>query len=528
MHFVERLTFSFDEGTFSFAFRDLPWKGFDDVADVSVENTTGSALDFTTTFQPQANGDWHIRWSYPATIAPAVRTFVLRYTLTNALLQPSATLNRIDWLAVGTGWNVFTRNVTVDVSLPGVVDRTRLAYSPAPFRIAEAQGHTVLSFAYANLPAFTSFRVIVDFPKVTDVNYGIARIARESPIAAGVVSFAIALAAMIVLWVIIGRERKGRDSFGGASWGPPPSTLVPEEVAFLLRQTLDVPGMLAAVLGLAVKGYVVVRGAPSSQAGYVSPSELIELTELGKAEISRRDDSGGDLLPSQRTLLQALTSRIDPLQAMYGTRKILMRAIGDRLATAGLLAGSPSIVRRRYVLGATLIGIATTVFGLASLYSAPFYSFLGIYAGLFGGAIAVASVGYFMPRATEEGATQRALWERFLAELRERIEHLSESDPREALRVLDQYLPFVPLTPGIEMPRWMRSLARRMPDIPYHPIWYQSYPWWIVPGQGPPSSASNVNVAQAVSHDFSNFANSFATTLGHFETYMAPSGGGAG
>src|SRR5205807_987178 len=159
---------------------------------------------------------------------------------------------------------------------------------------------------------------------------------------------------------------------------------------------------------------------------------------------------------------------------------VLMRAIGDRLATAGLLAGSPSIVRRRYVFVGAVIGIAVTILGLASLYVAPLYSFLGIYAGLFCGALGVAGIGYFMPRATEEGATQRALWERFLAELRNRVEQLSGSDPREALRVLEQNLPFVPLMPGIEMPTWLRSLAKRMPDVPYQPVWYHPYALWYV------------------------------------------------
>src|SRR5438445_2693640 len=92
----ETLTFRFDLGTFSFAYRDIPWRGFDDLQDVSVTNETGWPLDFSLRFAPEETGEWHIRWSFASATAPAVRTFTVGYTVTNALLQPSAGLNRLD------------------------------------------------------------------------------------------------------------------------------------------------------------------------------------------------------------------------------------------------------------------------------------------------------------------------------------------------------------------------------------------------------------------------------------------------
>src|SRR5438309_6210866 len=46
----ERLTFRFDLGTFSFGYRDIPWKGFDDLQDVLVTNVTGTPLDYSLRF----------------------------------------------------------------------------------------------------------------------------------------------------------------------------------------------------------------------------------------------------------------------------------------------------------------------------------------------------------------------------------------------------------------------------------------------------------------------------------------------
>src|SRR5438128_12616078 len=126
----ETLTFRFDLGTFSFAYRDIPWRGFDDLVDISVLDGAQVPLNYTVSFAPQATGDWHIRWTFPLVTAPAIRTFIVRYTVTNALLQPASALNRLDWQAVGTGWSVFTDNLTVDVVLPAGIDTAQPAYSP--------------------------------------------------------------------------------------------------------------------------------------------------------------------------------------------------------------------------------------------------------------------------------------------------------------------------------------------------------------------------------------------------------------
>src|SRR6059036_4154409 len=159
----ERLTFSFDLGTFSFAYRDIPWRGFDDLVDISVLDGAQVPLNDSVSFAPQATGDWHIRWTFPLVTAPAIQTFIVRYTVTNALLQPASALNRLDWQAVGTGWSVFTDNLTVDAVLPAGIDTAQIAYSPNPVRISQSGGRTDLTFGDTNVAPFTSYRVIVDF-----------------------------------------------------------------------------------------------------------------------------------------------------------------------------------------------------------------------------------------------------------------------------------------------------------------------------------------------------------------------------
>ena len=523
----ERLTFSFDIGTFSFAYRDIPWRGFDDLMGISVFDDTNMPLTFAEWFAPQTSGEWHIRWSFPSTAAPAVRTFVVRYTVTNALLQPAPALNRLDWQAVGSGWSVFTDNLTVDVLIPPGINATQLAYSPNPLRISQLSGRTDLAFGYANLPPYTSYRVIVDFPKVLDVQFGIARIARESPITSGSVSFFIFLSTMIGLWGVRGREPKGRPPLGDAPIVAPPSGLEPEEVAFLLRQTLDAPGLLAVLLNLAKKGYVILHG-PTGQGGYVLEEKQVELTDKARSALEEPEGWSSEPLPHQRALLRAMASHRNAVEAIRISTKTLTRSIGDRLAAARLLAGSPVKVRRHYYAAALIIGFVTPMLTILGYVVASLYSFVGVNLGVFLGAFAVAVVGYYMPRATANGATEKALWERFLDQLRVRVESLAQSSPEESVRLLDEYMAFVPLIPNLEMSSWMRSLANQIPGVRYQPLWYHPVPGiWYAPTHGGRPSTSP-DVFGGLAHDFGTFATSFATTLGHFETYMAPSGGGAG
>ncbi|TLZ80305.1 MAG: DUF2207 domain-containing protein, partial [Methanobacteriota archaeon] len=395
----EHLTFSFDLGTFSFAYRDIPWRGFDDLVDISVLDGAQVPLNYTVSFAPQATGDWHIRWTFPLVTAPAIRTFIVRYTVTNALLQPASALNRLDWQAVGTGWSVFTDNLTVDVVLPAGIDTAQLAYSPNPVRISQSGGRTDLTFGDTNLAPFTSYRVIVDFPKVLDVRFGIARISRESPVATATFTFLGVVAAMIGLWALRGREPKSRHPPGDAPILTPPSGLEPEEVGFLLRQQVDAPVLLATLLNLAKKGYVVLQG-PADAGGHVLEEKQIELTDKARSVVAEPEGWSTEPPAYQRTLLQAMGSHRNRIEAIRSSAKMLTRSIGDRLAAGGLLAGSPARVRRRYGIATIVMGIVAPVLVVLGYVVAALYSYVAVNVGLFIGSFAIVGIGYYMPRAT--------------------------------------------------------------------------------------------------------------------------------
>src|SRR5206468_6647221 len=174
-----------------------------------------------------------------------------------------------------------------------------------------------------------------------DVRFGIARISRESPIATSTYTFFGVLGAMVCLWAVRGREPRARRPDGEAPVVTPPSDLEPESVAFLLTQSLEVPGLLGALLDLAKKGYLILHG-PEQEGGYVLEEEQIELTAKARSAVEAGEGWAADLLPHQRELLQSMARSRNHVEGMRAARKAVTKSIGERLATAGLLAGSPS------------------------------------------------------------------------------------------------------------------------------------------------------------------------------------------
>src|SRR5207245_11312550 len=106
-------------------------------------------------------------------------------------------------------------------------------------------------------------------------------------------------------------------------------------------------------------------------------------------------------------------------------------------------------------------------------------------------------------------------------------ERLCNSGPAGGVGLLDQCIALVPLIPHLELSGWLRSLAQSMSDVPYAPAWHVPGPgYWYGPTTR--TAGPSGNLAGLIGHDFATFANSIAVNLGHFETYLAPSGGGAG
>lgn len=529
----EDIGFQFDMGTFTYAYRDLPWRGFDALQDVSVEDESGLQLPTSVAFGAEPHAGWHIRWTYPSTAAPAGRTFTLRYTLTNALAQPSADRNRVDWMAIGTGWSVLILNASASVRLPRAAGNgTALAYSPLPANVTAASDGLWLNYTVGTLDPETGYRVIIDFPKFIDVHPDLLRMLRESPFTGGLLTFLLVLVAMIALWDWKGREPRVQNVIAKGILSAPPSDLRPGEVSHLTRQKFDPASMLGELLWLAKNEYLILRGpAPNQPLGPESP--FLVATEKGRAAAIPGSPEGAGLRDPERKLLSALTrttrTPAEVLQSEYGHFSHWME---NRVVKLGLLESRPSKIRSRYGFAALGTFFAGFLLFIAAPSNPILYSLIGVIAGLSASSISIGSVGYFMPRLTQQGAEERARWRSFLAGIRWRVESLRQPDPEAALSLLDEYIEFFPLVPGLRLGPWLERQSEDLRGVAYQPSWFEPYFVYAgaaspTPGGGGVAAGGLGSIPSVIGTDFATFAHSFAAALGHFDSYVSPSGGGA-
>ncbi len=528
---TEELTFQFDLGTFTYAYRDLPWRGFDELRDVQVLDQSGQPLPATVMFAAKVTGDWHIRWTYPSTAAPAARWFSVQYTLTNALAQPASDRNRLDWMAVGTGWSVWILNASATVRLPSAAgDSADFAYSPIPTSVAAVGKGTELNYTIGRLEPQTGFRILVDVPKFLDVRTDLIRISRESPLTMTLLTFLAVTAFMVALWAWKGREPRARTTLSQGILSTPPSELRPGEVAYLLSQEFGPAGMLGELLWLAKRGFLVFHGVPEGLRLKEEPRRL-DVTEKGRAAWPPGSPEGRELNEPERVLLQALsrTTRRPELapQTEHGG---FARAMETRILDLGYLEARPSKVRVRYGVAAALVGATGAALLLLGRFDPSAFSVQGVSAGLLVSSLSVGVTGYFIPRLTRAGAEERARWRNFLQGLRWRVDSVRRTDPRSAVSLFDEYVEFLPLVPGMDLPSWLKKLSQDLRGVPYEPTWYRPfYSPVLLPydaGHGVPAVRIG-DVSQAVALDFSTFAHAFGATLGFFAGAGSPSGGGA-
>ncbi|RME44498.1 MAG: DUF2207 domain-containing protein, partial [Chloroflexi bacterium] len=159
---TETITFDFQQGTFTFATRNIPLDKIDRITDVQVQSDDVALRDVSV--EVRGNEEL-IRWTYPERTGPT--TFTITYTVYGALFEADGK-NLIDWDAIGTGWSVPIYDVDVRVTVPAAFNLTAADIHIEPRdegRLTETSGGYVASFSYPRLSPHTAYRVIVSFPR---------------------------------------------------------------------------------------------------------------------------------------------------------------------------------------------------------------------------------------------------------------------------------------------------------------------------------------------------------------------------
>ncbi len=148
----EEISYHFQQGEFTSAYREVPGRGFSGVEFISLTGVDLPVIDY----QVEDGSSLELQWEYPPEENRA--TFRLKYLGQEGLISREGR-NYVDWQAVGQEWEVPIRNVEVQVSLPE--EPVDLQFS----RGGEPQAVTMkeLSFVRRDLEAGEGWRIGLDF-----------------------------------------------------------------------------------------------------------------------------------------------------------------------------------------------------------------------------------------------------------------------------------------------------------------------------------------------------------------------------
>src|SRR5207244_7441901 len=100
------------------------------------------------------------------------------------------------------------------------------------------------------------------------------------------------------------------------------------KAASLLRQQVDAPVLLATLLNRAKKGDVVLQG-PADAGGHVPEEKQIELTDKARSVVAEPEGWSTEPPAYQRTLLQAMGSHRNRIEASRSYGRMHPRSIGE-------------------------------------------------------------------------------------------------------------------------------------------------------------------------------------------------------
>lgn len=508
---TERITINYVQGVFSYFYRDIPFRGLSNIYVTLVDAENVSLIDYDVSYSWSGVS---VKAYYRELHAPAVATFILKYEVDGAIFVASQSQNKIDWMAVGLDWSVPIRRVDVVVNLPGnFVDDPLLSVSPEPKEIFYENGVTSIYFSAVDLPPHVGFRVIVVFPKIYEPPVDYLYFFRVYPLES---SLLIALSSTLIilgLWFMKGRMPKVEVNESLLSLGIMPSNLTPAEASFLVSRGFSVNQVMATLIDLANRGYLVIeydgdvlRFKPTKKSvdGLSGESEL----KIFEKEILKIALRAGNSLNLRNEWVAI--SRIGDL-------------IEEELVRNGYFKSKPRAFRTRFIgwgVGLFVIGliVAFVLFGNVGLMPSaiPYIkAILSVVLGISFSGISLALIGYTLfSNYTLKGAREYKLWKIYFDKLFKLNRNLIDRLPRK-LQFFERHLPFV-----ISLrPHFLYDWGIMW--YGYIPYW----PTWFVISRTPPSSRGI-----DVSFDFGSFigelSNAVNIALKGFPTSVHAFGGG--
>jgi uncharacterized membrane protein YgcG len=338
------------------------------------------------------------------------KTIVIEYTVSDAL-RFFEDHDEFYWNVTGDEWDVPIASATANITLPVGATGIRTNVFTGAYRStgkqAEAQvvGNGVEVQTTAPLGYHEGLTVAVAFDKgivhePTKVEQ-VARFLRSNwPLFLPIAAFCF----MFWLWWTRGRDPRLRPI---AAQYQPPDQLTPSEVGTLVDNSVDMRDITAAIVDLAVRGYITIEEQDkSSMMGLVHNKDYVFHLKKSSAEWT-------SLKPHEQELLGGLFSGggqagqsitlSDLHNQFYRYIPTIKNRVFDSLVGNGYYRRRPDSVRTGYIAAGLVVGF------LGIWGAMPISNFLGmapfpfIAAGLLTGAI-ICIFGWFMPARTISGA----------------------------------------------------------------------------------------------------------------------------
>ena len=486
---TETITFRFI-GHWNGIFRNIP-----------VEYVTPQGMNYSLFLNVKSitNGEENLRYEssrerhyrklkiYIPGAQDTTKTIVIEYSVSDAL-RFFEDHDEFYWNVTGDEWDVpiasATANITLPVGATGIRTNVFTGAYQSTGKQAEAQvvGNGVEVHTTSPLGYHEGLTVAVAFDKgiVHEPTKAeqVGRFLRSNwPLFLPIAAFCF----MFWLWWTRGRDPRLRPI---AAQYQPPDQLTPSEVGTLVDNSVDMRDITAAIVDLAVRGFVTIEEQDkSSMMGLVHNKDYVFHLKKSSAEWA-------SLKPHEQELLRGLflgdgqagqsITLSDLHNQFYQYIPTIKNRVFDSLVGNGYYRRRPDSVRTGYIA----VGL---VVGFLGIWGAmPVSNFLGmapfpfIAAGLLTGAI-ICIFGWFMPARTISGA--RTLegvlgFEDFLAHVEsDRFNRMVKTP-----EMFEKFLPFA-MALGVEK-NWSKAFQNIYTQPP---SWYQGggygpnfYPYMFV------------------------------------------------
>jgi uncharacterized membrane protein YgcG len=433
----------------------------------------------------------------------SVQTINIEYSVSDAL-RFFDDHDEFYWNVTGDEWDVPIGSASATIALPTSAANIRANVFTGAYRStaknaeAEVAGNGVTVNTTAPLGYHEGLTVAVAFDKgaVREPNgfdKTVLFFRSNWPLLLPIVIFVV----MFRLWWTSGRDPRLRSI---AAQYEPPDQLTPSEVGTLVDNSADMRDITAAIVDLAVRGYIVIQERSASHMmGLYKTQDYSFILKKPRGEWS-------SLKPHEQSLLDGIFDTGQPEETVdmqdlhnvfYKSIPIIKNQVFGALLDHGYYRHRPDTTRATYMGAGIVVGFLSIAFGSAvgaklGMAGLPF-----IIAGILSAAV-ICGFGWFMPARTVSGA--RALegvfgFEDFLAHVEsDRFNRMIKTP-----EMFEKFLPFA-MALGVEK-NWSKAFANIYTQPPQ---WYQGgnfssgfYPYMFVNNINAMSSQAATTFASA-------------------------------